>query len=398
MTTLNDQQTKRFDSELITMDSQNQIKATSIFQQVLDGIPQQVKTSSALLADYQKDKDQFFKTINEKELQTILNDLQSTTKYRNAINKVKANIRNYFDDYKKDTLAQLDNYLNQYDFNKLENNGDAIKSLKKDLSAYRKDMKWNALEETFNAAVAEAPALSRYTPRLTVYSNFKDYQTSLVTGSKAQKVTNNLRDKVTNIIKNWNTQVENIIKNPWDLNDTSMATLLDQYEKDPNDIYINSVANNLKAKEDEALKQAQLLAQKRQEDEKRQEEKRLHQEQDTKDAAQKAFDPHKEIIEPNQQPPIDKVPQPRNPFAYVNRTEELEKQYPTLMKEIIYNPRFESLGWSDTTKADALYALISGFAVNGSAIRQELGSDLNTAAKSLIEIARFIVNLDDVPF
>ena len=177
-----------------------------------------------------------------------------------------------------------------------------------------------------------------------------------------------------------------------------MATLLDQYEKDPNDIYINSVANNLKAKEDEALKQAQLLAQKRQEDEKRQEEKRLHQEQDTKDAAQKAFDPHKEIIEPNQQPPIDKVPQPRNPFAYVNRTEELEKQYPTLMKEIIYNPRFESLGWSDTTKADALYALISGFAVNGSAIRQELGSDLNTAAKSLIEIARFIVNLDDVPF
>lgn len=247
------------------------ITETSTFQQTLNSIPEKLDKVDLLLKEWRKDPDAFVENVNEADLDNDLAELNSISKFSTSISNDRKSIKKYFDTQRDLAMDYLDERLENARFNELVTAKADITTLKADITAHRANTRWAELKATFDASIAQYNIIARLAPELQDYSRFRLINPKLVSGAKTRKITDKVRQSVSDIVFEWGTALEAIEANQWGLDSADQFKLLNGFKANPSMSYVT--------KEGSALKTAM---QRRIEAEKRAEELREKQEAENK--------------------------------------------------------------------------------------------------------------------
>lgn len=269
-------------TDIVAINANTKMIESSAFQQTLLEIPQHVSRANKLLADYRENPSQFVQEIDEADLDQDLKEIAEIVKFSNTIDKSRRDIKNYFNGVRDDALSQLDQRLNDAQFDELKIAHNDVKQLKKDMQNQRIQDRWKELEPIFVGSMRHYELFDQFAPELKNFDKFKFIHSKMVSGAKTKPITDTIRREVAQIVSEWHTALELINNNQWGLDSGKQFDLLRAFKANPSVSVVNEQGPEFKRQQDAEIER------KRQEAEalkKREEEmKRLAEERKVREA------------------------------------------------------------------------------------------------------------------
>lgn len=230
-------------NDLPTLPSELQIKQESLvfnsaFQNLLNTVSSAVNHAQHLASIQSVDQ------LDEQSLENAISDLQTAQVPAREVNKIRKELKKYLKGRSDNILAQFDAALDKAHFNELTYYDAQAKQLKKDLSAYRINQRWEKLKETFELNLQNYPLIQQLAPALTNFDLFRMRHTKLVTGAKSY----HLGDKQLKVINQDLYMISNCLAD-LKANDTNLApayqnSVLQSFIKNPDEAYYYQLKNN----------------------------------------------------------------------------------------------------------------------------------------------------------
>lgn len=380
------------------------ITETSNFQKVLDEIPMHVEKADKLLKDYRTDKIKFIETVDDDVIEAQLKEMSNVTGFIKDVNTSRTEIRKFFDTKRNEVVAVLDERLAQASFDKLGTAQEDIKQLQKDMSVERAEVRWNELKDTFIANVQRYPLISEFAPELADFSRFRLLNAKLVSGAKTVKITKKHHTTVNEAVYGWNTGIELIKDNEWQLSPHDLNQLLTLFKQEPTIELVNREGRQLKINA-EAKEKARIET----------EQRRLLAVEQAKVAEAKRVEDMARIQE---QARLAKISQDKNAMALAEqqrvalekRSKELAEQerirlaelnqfggqYKTIFKEsfpnfiayLFTNTAYHDVHSNPATKAHILYDIMHQVSDQNSVVVKETAND----PQKILDLVRYILD------
>lgn len=380
------------------------ITETSAFQAVLQEIPLRVQEANRLLEEYRTNPDEFLENIDEKALDMQLKQMENVSSFVRDIEKSRKAIRAYMNGIRDKVIEVLDARLESAQYGELERAQADIKQLRKDLEAERRAKRWEEIRVTFEANINRYPLIGEFAPELADFSRFKLIHPKLVSGAKTRKVREADHVFVNETIYAWNTAIELIKENSWELSPQDLNQLLTMFKQNPSielvqregrQLKINAEARERARREAEqrrleAERQARILKQKQQEELARiQEQERLAREQRDLEA-QKRAEEERRKLEEQARVLAEQERQRRIEF------EQFGGQYRTIFKEsfpmfieyLFNNPQYHDVHTNPTTKANIIYDIMRQIERPDSVVTRETARD----PQKVLDLVRYILD------
>ena len=392
-------------TDIISVSANTQITETNAFQQTLAKIPAHVGRANQLLAEYRKDPSQFVQEVDEDELDKDLKEINEIVRFSNSIDKSRTEIRRYFNDIRDQATEILDKRLEDAQFNDLKDAHNDIKQLKKDIRSQRISDRWKELEPVFSGSIQHYPLIEELAPELLDFSKFRLIHSKLVSGAKTKPITDTIRKEVTQIINEWNTALELIQSNQWELNPQKQFALLNAFKANPSIGLVNEQGPQFKVQQDS------------EEERKRQEaERRKKQEEEAKKAAEERKKREAELLK--QQEAARKAQSEQERKQAEERAKKLQEQarlaeeqerkrkeelerliqaqvspqarqsFPNVVEFVFSEPLFKDLHTNTRSKAAAVYELSQQLTKPNSPMMKDTNGD----AGQYLEAIRFILD------
>lgn len=160
----------------------DQLSFSNNFKQTISQIGEAVNHAKNLVSVQTVD------ALNEDSLETTISDLQTAQRLARDIRSKRQALKKYLKGREDNILNQFDEVLNQAGFDELEGYNAKAKQLKKDLSSYRINKRWEELSSTFKANLDNYPLIHELAPKLEDFYLFKMRHPKLVNGSKSYKL------------------------------------------------------------------------------------------------------------------------------------------------------------------------------------------------------------------
>lgn len=393
------------DMGIVTVSAASELIESSAFNATLAKIPVTAELVNSLLKEYRDDPFTFIKTHDEKELDELVKEIGEINQFVNGVKNKRKDIKAYFDSVRDEALTHLDKKLDDAQFSTLTDAQADIRLLKNDISAQRINQRWQELEETFKANLAQYPLIATMSPSLQDFSRFKLLNANMVSGAKSKKVTKKMHAQVNDIMFGWNTGLESIRTNVWGLNDVNLMNLLREFESDPSVQKVTEKGAALKHKQDaeiEAARQREELLKRQAEEEKIRRENYERQQAQLAEQAriaelQKSKQQAEEIareqqrLELEQQQAIAMEQQRRAEIERITNQyvpPMMKQSYPTVMEYVFANPSFRQLHGNDRVKAAVVYDLVQQMGQPNSPVAVDTQLD----PTKVLNLVRFIMD------
>lgn len=380
------------------------MKETSNFQAVLLEIPERVQQANDLLEDYRTDPDLFLENIDDAALDVQLKEMAHVSSFVKDIENSRKAIKSYMNDVRDNLLNDLDKRLEGASFNDLEKAQADIKQLKNDVVADRAAKRWEEICATFEANINRYPLLGEFAPELADFSRFKLLFPKLISGAKTRKVKEADHVMVNETIYAWNTAVELIKENQWELQAQDLNQLLTMFKQNPSvelvqkegrQIKQNAEAREKARQEAEArrLEQERLAAI---EEEKRVKELARIQEQEYQAKQMRDIEAQKRAVAEREA--LEERSRLLAEQERINRAQyaAFGGQYKTIFKEsfpqfiqyLFNNPAYHNVHSNPQTKASVIYDIMRQIEHPNSVVSHETGKD----PQKVLDLVRYILD------
>ena len=240
---------------------QRQLQFSPTFQNVVKQIKETVDHAKNL-ASVQIDQ------VDEQSLEIAISDLKNAQTLSRNINATRRDLKKYLRDRENNILDQFDNLLKSAGYDELETYNAKAKQMKKDLSAYRINTRWEDLKPTFEANLTNYPLIHQLAPKLEDFDLFRLRHPKLVNGSKSYKIGDKQIKAINQDLYDINTCLADLKNNAVHLTPNYQNSILQSFILKPDKDYYLEIKN-----------QALIQMQKAIEEEKRQAEIRRQQEE-----------------------------------------------------------------------------------------------------------------------
>lgn len=171
--------------------------------------------------------------IDETQLEDTITNLKSAQSLSRYVDEQRKEIRKYFNQRRDQVIVELDRRLNEAHYNQLTEIDAKTKQMKKDLSAYRINQRWEELQSTFTANLANYPLIQQYAPALTSFDTFRLRHPKLVSGGKNAKIGDKQRAAVNNELYSINEILQDMIANRTKLKPAYLNLVLQAFIQNP---------------------------------------------------------------------------------------------------------------------------------------------------------------------
>lgn len=375
------------------------------FKNTLKIIPETADKVDALLSEYRADPYAFMNNHDEEELDAVVSEINKINQFSNSVKSKRKDIKKYFEDVRDDALSYLDERLRSAEFDRLVTAQSDVKQLKNDLSALRVNSRWEELKPTFEANLQQYPIIASMSEELQDFSRFKMIHGSMVSGAKTKPIKKKDHTDINNIMYGWSTALESIKTNVWGLSDVGLATLLNDFIKNPTMDVVTSKGQMIKEKEVsdiEAQKQREILLEKeRLENLERQkafeaQQAALAEQQRQAQLNRSAEDARlAELrrVELDEQMRLAKIAENERLLEIERLTTqfvrpEMRQSYPQIVNYIFSNPSYRDIHTNNQTKASVIYDVVSQMGNPQSVVSAETGLNPD----SVLNLIHFLLN------
>lgn len=380
------------------------VTETSNFQKVLVEIPIRVEAAETLLADYRNNPETFLENIDEEKLDKQLKEMEEVSSFVRDIGKSRKDIKSYINGVRDQLLDNLDKRLESAQFNKLERAQTDIKQLKKDIEADRRAKRWEEIRITFEANINRYPLLAEFAPELADISRFKLLFPSLISGAKTRKVKEADHTFVNETIYAWNTAIELMKENEWNLSPQDLNTLLTMFKQNPSVELVQREGRQLRMDADAREKarqeaEARRLEQERQAEIAKQErQKELARIQEQERQAKLARDQKAQEQAAQQKRELEERARLAQEQERQRQAEyaQFGGQYKTIFKEsfplfiqyLFQNPNYHNVHSSAQTKAAVIYDIMQQVGSSDSIVTRETARN----PQKVLDLVRYILD------
>lgn len=380
------------------------ITETSSFQTVLREIPIRVSEADRLLADYRQDPEGFIEKIDEVALDAQLKQMAEVSSFIRGIEKSRKDIKAYMNGVRDHVIQTLDARLESAKFTELERAQADIKQLKKDIDADRRAKRWEEIRVTFEANINRYPLLGEYAPELCDFSRFKLLFPKLISGAKTRKVTEADHKTVNETIYAWQTAMELLIENAWQLAPQDLSQLLTLFKQNPSVELVQREGRQLKinaeAREKARIEQekrrleeerrAKIAAEERQREiERIQAQERLAKLARDKEA-QKRAEEQRIALEERSRLLAEQEKRRQQEYAqFGNQYKTIFKEsFPQFIAYLFENPNYHNVHTSAQTKASVIYDIMRQVERDDSVVTRETARD----PQKVLDLVRYILD------
>ena len=163
--------------------NQDKLTFSPSFQNMLNNISQAVGHAKALATVQDSD----LGNLDESELMTTIDDLSQAQSLARQVNITRRGLKQYLKGRSDKIVDQFDQALDTAHFKELANYDAKAKNLKKCLSAYRINQRWETIKATFDKNIQNYPIIHELAPDLENFDTFRVRHPKLVTGAKSWK-------------------------------------------------------------------------------------------------------------------------------------------------------------------------------------------------------------------
>lgn len=380
------------------------VVTTTAFQKVLLDIPFYVTNADALLQAYRDDSDSFLENLDDDMIDAQLREMQNVSIFVKNVEKARLEIKRYMNGVRDTLIDELDSQLNSAQYDRLGKAQADIKQLKKDVEADRAARRWEELRPSFEANINRYPLLDEFAPELTDFSRFKLLFPKLVSGAKTRKVRQADHTVINETLHAWNTAIEIMKENIWELPMAELNELLTLFKREPSVELVNREGRQLKLNAD-AKEKARLEAkvrfdaeQKRVEEEakKRQEKMIAYQEKERLAKISQNLkaieDAKKKRLELEVQMKLAKDNEEKrklefNQFGGQYRT-IFKESFPLFIKYLFENNNYHDVHSNPATKAGLIYDIMRQVDDSRSVVVKETAND----PQKILDLVRYILD------
>lgn len=380
------------------------INETSAFQEVLKEIPLRVQQADTLLENYRKDPETFVDEVDENDLDERLKEMAVVSSFVRDIEKSRKEIRSYMNGVRDQLIETLDNRLTIAQYDKLERAQSDIKQLKKDIDADRRAKRWEEIRATFEANVNRYPLIGEFAPELADFSRFKMLFPKLVSGAKTRKVKEADHTTVNETVYAWNTAIELMKENAWELAPQDLNQLLTLFKQNPSVELVQREGRQLKLNADARLKAqqeaearrieaerlAKEAAEKREQELARiQEQERIAREQRDIQAQQQAAAQRQQLEERARQAQEQERQRQAQLAQFGGQYRTIFKEsFPQFIAYLFENPAYHDIHSNPTTKANVVYDIMHQVDNPQSVVSRETARD----PQKVLDLVRYILD------
>lgn len=163
--------------------NQDKLTFAPSFQNMLNNISQAVAHAQALATVQDSNLD----NLDESELMATIDDLSQAQSLARQVNITRRDLKRYLKGRSDKIVDQFDQALDKAHFKELANYDAKAKNLKKRLSAYRINQRWETIKATFDKNIQNYPIIHELAPDLENFDTFRIRHPKLVTGAKSWK-------------------------------------------------------------------------------------------------------------------------------------------------------------------------------------------------------------------
>lgn len=397
-------ESKPVETAIATVGLTGAVTETANFKRVLTRIPAHLAKANGLLAQYRQNSSEFLETVDEDRLDDLIKEMSEVSAFVKDVDKSKKDIRKYFTSITTQIMENIDERLAGADFGELTRAEDDIKQLKKDVSADRAAKRWDEIKVTFEANLARYPLFEKYAPELADFSKFKILNPKLISGAKTRKVREADHTFVNEELYEWNTALELIEQNEWDLAPQDQNTLLTLFKRDPGVAIVQKEGRQLKQNAIEKEK-ARIEAEKRHKEaeakaliEKQKHEAKLKQLQEEARIAKEKRDVEAQKRAAEAQKALQEKAKIEEQKAQERRAEfmSFNNQYQTIFKEsfpqfieYMFSRRdYHDVHTNPATKATIIYDIMHQIDDSNSVVVRETGRN----PQKTLDLVNYIMN------
>lgn len=228
-------------------------------------------------------------TIDEDDLKESMAELDIAQKMKKRIADGRTAVKKYFNEVRDENIELLDKELELAGYGELDHISTEAKKLKKDISAFRINSRWEELKPTFEANIAQYEAITRLAPALADYGSFRVRNQSLINGAKSFKLGDKHRSAVNNEMHMINSVIKEIEENADELTSQRQFALLNDFIKVPTkETHLTRATYYRNLEKTERELRVKQEAEEKARLEKEQEEARIAKEKAEKEAAERA--------------------------------------------------------------------------------------------------------------
>ena len=330
----------------------------SDFQRALSEIPDQVAKCESYLALYRLDPDRFIRETDETEIDDLLGMLKTSLGLKKPFDESRQMLKKGVNQMRDQLVEYYDRILSSSGFDDLLAAEKDMKDMKRLLENYRKDSRWEELEEVFNNyfETARGKQLKQIFPRLADFDEFKKRYSSLVSGARTRNITASTKKEVRQTLGSYSDGADLIMQNPWKIDEPYYTKLMLQFEADPSFETLNAKGQAIKTQQtsDEIALQRRReaeLQRKKAEEERIRKERELMEKRKTQAGKQT---PNMGVV---RNKPVE-VPKPR-PEVMNHIPEFVKYKYPKFCEYLEGNKKYWQLHTSENQKAALIYEVVT---------------------------------------
>lgn len=275
-------------TSIARLTNETKLEPNQAFNEIMARIPQLIQDADKLIAMNIDD-------VTDEQIEDLQAKFKATQEFRKDVDSSLQQIKKMYNDERDTVIAQINQALSNNQYDKILSVDTKLKQLNKDKLARRKQLRWQEVNDIFDATLKAYPDVAAYAPQLCDFSAFHIANPKLVTGSKSGKIGDKHRQFVNNTIETYNEGIQQIKQNPLGLLESYQQQLLSAFIANPTIETISNTSIALKQRQDYELKMLE---------EQRKRQEQLKQQQ----LAQQA-----NVVQPQPNPPVQ--PTNINPAA-----------------------------------------------------------------------------------
>lgn len=241
----------------LQIDAQDKLTFAPEFQTMLNQIANAVNHASKL-ATIQSSND--LSQLDESDLEVTINDLSQAQSVARNVTKIRRELKKYLRGRTNNIIDQFDQAVNAAHYPELANYDAQAKTLKKELSAFRINQRWEQLKTTFEANVDNYPIIKQLAPSLTNFDLFKMRHPKLVTGAKSWKFGDKQMTAINQDLYNMNNCLQDLQNNSNDLQPAYKNAILNGFIANPDPTQYYQLKDQIREKQQSDIALAQQRA------------------------------------------------------------------------------------------------------------------------------------------
>lgn len=395
-------------TSIATLAVNTQLTPSPELQKQLDTVKTKAAYVQQLLSDYRSDPDKFMEANDEKSITALTKELEEVLKIKKTIEDDQKDLKNFLKQQTDAIQTTIAETFANNGFDELKKAKDDMQIIKNELQYRRKEKRWAEVEPVFLETLSKYPNIKQYAPELTDFSKFKINNAKLISGAvKQSPAMSTVLKNVRALIADMDAALTLMIENPWGLNGSKQALLLQEFKQNPSTQYVNTNGPIHKQRqhdeEEQARVQKELLERQQAElqlkqEKERQEAKRLEEQrklaQIQQDAlAQQALAEQQRRAEEARaeaEKQAKLLEAQLNEFKQTVVPSSIAAKYPAYIEDLFRRNTNTQLQNNDVAKANELWHLLSNVVQNK---QSPAYLSTNGQPSAILEIARFIIDL-----